>query len=433
MKFLVIIAVFAGLVISGPVQSGKIKGNQQFTKSQVSYEVGFTSFVINDTTRPAEGFPAGRPIAVYVWYPADAASIDGDTEEAVYPMDPFSGTPGAFPSAFFEAHGFHKAYQEPDAAAGPFQLVMFSPGWGAPAYGYVNIGPSLASQGIVFAVVTHYGDGSTKILGPVTPEPLDELGWALYDRPRDVSLALDVLLERNAAATDVLHETMNPATVVGSGHSLGGYAAMALAGGDDEVCDLADDPFDPWGRPTPPETCVPTFPDPRIKSIIPLDGSNQMLWFYELARINVPVLAMGQEWSALEAQGFADWQARQHAAFSGHPSYRVDVNNANHISFTAACSLFGFPCAWDRETHRLINKYMVAFLTKQQNILTPGHAINSEPDIEFFVTEKRNPHAIDDDYPGHFVYFMHQSGKATAKAEKNSMNQPSVFYLGDQP
>jgi predicted dienelactone hydrolase len=226
---------------------------------------------------------------------------------------------------------------------------------------------------------------------------------------------------------------MDPTTVVASGHSLGGYAAMVLAGGDDEVCDLADDPFDPWGRPTPPETCVPTLPDPRIKSIIPLDGSNQALWFYELARIDVPVLAMGQEWSALEAQGFADWQARQHAAFSGHPSYRVDVNNANHISFTAACTLFGFPCAWDSETHRLVNKYMVAFLTKQQSILTPGHAINSEPDIEFFVTEKRNPHAIDDDYPGHFVYFMHQSGKATAKAEKDSMNQPSIFYVGDQP
>ena len=109
------------------------------------------------------------------------------------------------------------------------------------------------------------------------------------------------------------------------------------------------------------------------------------------------------------------------------------ANNANHISFTAACTLYGFPCAWDRETHRLVNKYMVAFLTKQQNILTPGHAINSESDIEFFVTEKRNPHAIDDDYPDHFVYFKHQSGKATAKAEKDPMNQPPVAHFDEQP
>jgi len=401
---------------------------------QASYEVGFTSFVINDASRPTEGFPDGRPIAIYVWYPVDAESINGSTPEAEYPMDPFFGSPGYFPSAFFEAHGFHKAYQEPDAAAGPFQLVMFSPGWGGPAYGYVNIGPSLASQGFVFAAVTHYGDGTT--FNPA--EPFDELGWALYNRPRDVSAALDELIVRNVVG-DILHGTMNPTTVVASGHSLGGYAAMTLAGGDDEVCDLADDEYDP--RPTPPETCETTYPDPRIKSIIPLDGSNQMLWFYELARIKVPVLAMGQEWSALDAQGFADWQARQHAAFSGHPSYRVDVNNADHLSFTAACTLYGYPCDLDRETHRLVNKYMVAFLKKQQRILTPGHAINSEPDIEFFVTEKRNPHAIDmestgmqgEDLPGQFIYFMHQPGKATAKAEKDPMNQPPAAYFGEQP
>lgn len=417
-------ALFNAVVLAAPVV--KIAN----PNSQVSYEAGFTIFVINDVGRPTEGFPDGRPVAVYVWYPANAASVDGGAEEAVYPMDPFSGTPGGFPSAFFEAHGFHRAYQEPEAAAGPFKLLVFSPGWGVPAYGYINIGPRLASQGYIFAAVTHYGDGAT-LNNPA--EPLDELGWALYNRPRDVSAALDALLGRNVDAADLLHGTMDPTSVVASGHSLGGYAAMVLAGGDDEVCDLADDPFDPWGRPTPPETCVPNLPDPRIKSIIPLDGSNQALWFYELARISVPVLAMGQEWSVLEAQGAADWQARQHAAFSGHPSYRVDVNNANHMSFAVACIFFGYPCALDSETHRLVNKYMVAFLAKQQNILTPGHAINSEPDIEFFVTEKRNPHAIDDDYPDHFVYFMHQSGKATANAEKDSMNLPSIFYFGEQP
>ena len=220
---------------------------------------------------------------------------------------------------------------------------------------------------------------------------------------------------------------------------------MALAGGDDEVCDLGNDPY---GKPISEAQCGPNLPDPRFKSIIPLDGSNQMLWFDELARIDIPAMGMGQEWSALEAQeelnglpGFRAWQARQHAAFSGHPNYRVDVNNADHMSFTVACAFFGYPCEGDSETHRLVNKYMVAFLTKQQNILTPGHAINSEPDIEFFVTEKRNPHAIDtdgtawngQDQPGYFVYFMHQSGKATAKAEKDSMNQPPVAYFGEQP
>ena len=400
---------------------------------QMLYEVGFTSFVFNDSSRPTVGFPDGRPIAVFVWYPAD--SVDG-AGPALYPMDPFYGLLPPLPSPFFESQGFHKAYEEPAPADGPFQLVMFSPGWGAPAYGYTNIGPSLASQGVVFAAVTHYGDGSSNILGPVTPEPLDHLATALNNRPKDISAALDVLLDRNADPDDPLNGTIDAATVVASGHSLGGYAAMALAGGDDEVCDLGHDPY---GRPISEAQCGPNFPDPRIRSIIPLDGSNQVLWFYALARIYIPDMAMGQEWDALDAQGASSWQARQHAAFSGHPSYRIDVNNAHHMSFSAVCAFSPYGCASDSETHRLVNKYMVAFLKGQQRILTPGYAVNSEPDIEFFVTEKRNPNSIvtnetgfnGQDEPGLCVYVMHQPGKATAKAEKNPINQIHVTHFGE--
>ena len=115
---------------------------------QTLYEVGFTSFVFNDSSRPTDGFPDGRPIAVFVWYPADSDSVDG-AGPALYPMDPFYGLLPPLPSPFFESQGFDKAYEEPAPADGPFQLVMFSPGWGAPAYGYTNIGPSLASQGVV--------------------------------------------------------------------------------------------------------------------------------------------------------------------------------------------------------------------------------------------------------------------------------------------
>ena len=82
---------------------------------------------------------------------------------------------------------------------------------------------------------------------------------------------------------------------------------------------------------------------------------------------------------------------------------------------------------------------MAAFLKGDQRILTPGHANNSEPDIEFFVTEKRSPNSIvttktgfnGQDEPGLFVYFMHQSGKATAKAEKDPMNQIPVTHFGE--
>jgi len=61
---------------------------------------------------------------------------------------------------------------------------------------------------------------------------------------------------------------------------------------------------------TPPWTRAASAPDPRIKAIVTLDGSNQVLHFAELTRVQVPALGIGEEWNAV-----MDWQARQHAAF----------------------------------------------------------------------------------------------------------------------
>ena len=108
---------------------------------------------------------------------------------------------------------------------------------------------------------------------------------------------------------------------------------MVLAGGDDNIGEIFDNPeYTSFFGPVPPETFVPNFPDPRIKVIVLLDGSNQCLHFYELERIRTPAMGMGQEWSTLLAlmPGWESWQARQHAAMQGHPSYRVDVADAYH-------------------------------------------------------------------------------------------------------
>lgn len=386
------------------------------------YAVGFTTFTLYDQTR------GDRPVPVYVWYPADPAGIEESSPEAMYPLDPFH--PGDFPdapSSAFETYGLERAYQEPTPAGGPFPLVMFTPGWGGTAYtdGHY-VGTGLASQGFVVAAVSNWGDQAT--FHP--DEPMDHLALAIFNRPRDVSFALDAMLARNGEEEDLLFGSMNPGMVVASGWSIGGYTAMVLVGGDDEVCDLAD-LFPGW--PLPPETCAPSHPDPRISMIIPLDGSNQLLHFHELARVDVPAMGIGEEWNAV-----LDWQARQHAGFTGHPSYRVDLFNTDHFSFSNYCigakvmDDYGvLPPGvgdWLQETYcsgetidpaearRLVVKYMLAFLTGNQPILTPGHALAREPDVEFFVTEKRSPNAVDDDWPDLFIYFPHQPGAAHAGA-----------------
>jgi len=184
--------------------------------------------------------------------------------------------------------------------------------------------------------------------------------------------------------------------------------------------------------------------------IIPLDGSNQLLHFYELARVNLPSMGIGEEWAMA-----GDWQARQHAAFTGHPAYRVDVLDTNHISFSNYCVVMdvwadeGFYSAElmeaykagycgpevleGAEAYRIIVKYMLAFLTHDQRVLTPGHAITSEPNVEFFVTEKRSPRSIDTEWPDWYVYHIHQPGKAHAMAFKELVAMAEMDPTGPRP
>ena len=397
------------------------------------YEVGFTTYLLHDASRD------NRPIPVYVWYPVAPSTITSSTLEAQYPLEPFTGALPVASSSDFEKYGMGRAWHEPAAAHGPFPLVLFSPGWGGAAYSdALYLGTALARQGFVVAAFTHWGDRAAPVQVP--GEPLDHTSMSAWNRPRDMSFALTDLLAKNTTTGHLLHGAIAPGSVYASGWSWGGLASMVLAGGDDNgVCD-----FD-YPDPKPPQACTSTPPDPRVRGIISLDGSGWAMHFYELARVRVPVLTMGQEWSSV-----GDWHAREHAAFSGHPNYRVDVTRAVHPSFSNWCEAWYVwqdkgidpqPGWWDpawgpvtdlytwlcespateimpsAEAHRLITKYVLAFLTSNQSVLTPGHALTSEPDIEFFVTEKRNPNALTEDFPGYYAYFQHQPGRGTSKAK----------------
>jgi len=63
-------------------------------------------------------------------------------------------------------------------------------------------------------------------------------------------------------------------------------------------------------------------------------------------------------------------------------------------------------------------------------MLTPGFVLKQEPLLEFFVTEKRNPNAIDDKWPGYYIYFPHQPGSEQAKAEKSPKVAMPIPHMG---
>ncbi len=396
------------------------------------YQVGFYEYLLVDGSRNQDSSFGGRPIPVAVWYPVDPADVSG-APEALYAFDPYASPVTLLPAHLFESVGIDPAYQEvPISRDAPFPLVVFSPGLGASYLFHISVGTRLASHGFAVAVVTHYGDGATP------SDALQHLSMSALNRTVDIPFVLDDLEIRNEDPSDPLSNLFLPDKIAGAGWSLGGYGMMALTGGDDEVCDLLNFPYQ--SIPPTNESCVPAVPDERIKAIITLEGSNQVLHFDEMARITVPALAMGRDWATLavtQSPG-PDWQARQHAAIQGHPSYRVDVNNSHHITFSDRCVVHpilrdlglmdpGFVEFFNQSfcapfipysvANPIIKRYMLAFLKTQlageagyQNMLTPGWAIKNEPNIQFFVTEKKNPNAIDQDWPDISIYFQGQPG-----------------------
>lgn len=372
------------------------------------YAVGHTSFTIVDPGRDPESPFHGRPVFVSIWYPIDSWRVTPETPGAVYPLDPFYNTRPLSYSQDWEQFGLAPAYESvPPSSEGPFPLVLASAGFGTRYFGFMFYGLRLASHGFVFALAQHYHDAyqnDPDLADYNTPALIDA---AMANRPPDMMRMLDAVLARNNMASEPLYNVVRPDLVAAMGHSLGGYAAMALAGGDDLICGSPDDPLT--------DTCIParsTLPDARIKAIVPLDGSSQLLHFAELARITIPTMAIGEAWGSQ----MQDWQARQHAAISGSPSYRADILNTVHASFGGNClaarvlafyhvitaaqlnkNLSAPQCSSalpQLEVNRLAAKYAIAFLktylageSGYQAILTPGWALTRERDVEFFVTD----------------------------------------------
>jgi len=409
-----------------------------------------------DSTR--SDFAGGsRPIQTFIWYPAAPDNNGNPLPPAVYPLlvplASFSAPDAT--SKDFEAYGLDPAYQAVAASKdGPFPLVVLSTGAGATPPYFIQIGARLASHGFVVAVPNNYDD-AMKPTGELAFYPDRGTGGVgIYlERTRDVQYLMTRLVADSRQSGNLLSGTIRPDQIAVAGHSAGGGAALALAGGDDLACDVAL--VDP--NKMPPELCVPIQPDPRIKAIVIIDGSAQDLRFAEMARIKIPSMGINREWNALEAEiptmGF--YFARQHAAIQSHPNYRVDVAYASHSSFLNHCEyiqvlhdygimvddamLAGYlqqmcppePVS-QAELGNLTTQYMIAFLktvlvgeTGYKEMLTPGYALKNEPFIEFFETEQGSSNSPDEE--GYFSYFKHQPGEDQSGTERGKALKDPIW------
>ena len=401
------------------------------------YAVGHTSFLILDTSRNTDATFGGRPLPVNVWYPADPSNVAGGVRWAEYPYDPVYGRWPSSLSSDWQQFGMTPAYEDiAPSSNGPFPMVLFSNGWGNRTFTYLFFAERLASHGFVVGIVQDFRDGYFSWDCSGTPCVRDPFERAMLNRGPDVSFMLDALLARNRDRGSVLFKSMRPDLIAAAGHSIGGYAALTLAGGDDAVC--VGTTFDTNLLPDPCTSIGAVLPDSRIKAIVTLDASNRNLHFSELARITVPALTIGQP---VETAGVF-FPARQHAALSGRPNYRVDIRNALHQSFTNSCTgvrvgyLNGLvpegnlkaqlrtpqcgcidadpeskcaPALDQNEVNRLAAKYAIAFL-KTHVVGDPRYLLTlisgwlgKDANAEFFVTEPVNPRALPT-----FRYFRHR-------------------------
>lgn len=181
------------------------------------------------------------------------------------------------------------------SALRPTPLVVISPGLGADRKFFSYLARHLASHGLTVAALEH----PDRTVSPNSLLPATEF----VNRPKDISFLLDELNKLNQQS-GALQGKLNTETVSVIGHSLGGYTALAVAGGElnlqqlRQACKgvnpLAQAPAD-WlqcGAATLIDSKV-QLQDKRIKNAIALNPVvGQLFGENGLNKINIPVLVL---------------------------------------------------------------------------------------------------------------------------------------------
>ena len=246
------------------------------------------------TTVPDPG--STTPIPVVVLHPTDAPAHP--TRLGPYTLDVAMDAP---------------------VAAGTYPLVLVSHGTGGSHLAYRDLAAHLARAGFVVALVEHPGNSRND-------NSRADTDANLAARPRHLRRAADHLYADAALGP---HLAADAVAIVG--HSMGGYTALAAAGGRPTAFarEMAD------GRARE----VPVAPDDRVRALVLLAPATP--WFMApgaLADVRVPILMLTAEHDPHTPEGHAEIVRR------GLPpdtplEHRV-VPNAGHFSF-----LSPFPAA----------------------------------------------------------------------------------------
>lgn len=261
-------------------------------------------------------------------------------------------------------------------------LVVLSHGFGANRTFLKYLGQHLASHGITTVSIEHPGSNARSVNQAVNNANLARLMSAneFIDRPQDISALLDWLGQSNRQNNS--NKKFNTNNTVVIGHSLGGYTALALAGGELNIPELrkfCQKGLSPTAPPGDWFQCVgaslPQNPiqlqDKRVKSAIALNPLiGELFGNRGLSKINVPVLIVASTEDAI-----APALSHQLEPFTqlNKNKYLITAIGGTHLSLSDPAYQAGSTIAYERrgqetENYRLLIRGVGLAFVKQ---LTP--------------------------------------------------------------
>ena len=246
------------------------------------YAVGRSTQQVTDPDRPE------RTLTVEVWYPAASAAEP----------TPYELVPGV------EFAADLSTVDAPPSDEAPFPVLVFSHGSGGLRQQSATIVETVASHGFVVVAADHAGNTAIdRLLGTET-----DFGVSARNRILDVVLLLD-----EVEAGRLAGGLADPDRVAVMGHSFGGFTALAVAGGYDDIA-----------------------ADPRVDAIVPLAPASSRLTDEALSSIGIPMLIVT---GSVDATTPVEDQSTRPLELTTGPATLVEIEGGSHEVVTNVCDI----------------------------------------------------------------------------------------------
>ena len=191
-KSILLILVAPAILFSCTVKDDfKQISHAEFLKTH-TYSIGQSSLNLTDTSR-------SRPIKTEIWYPTKDTTKPNISAAYPFKLPPTS--------------------QNADLISGQFPLILLSHGTGGNRISQMWLACELVGHGYMVVSVDHFGN--------THDHKIPENFVRIWDRPLDITFVINHLL-----SDPKWSEAIDTNKIGMAGFSLGGYTAIALAGGE---------------------------------------------------------------------------------------------------------------------------------------------------------------------------------------------------------